>query len=206
MRVYENYVAENGDLDSVKISKVLLNNIDARKKISRVMVKQEDIKYLVDLARAINSQNEYSVALMDYRFDEIIFPKCLSFLIHPSKISMVSNLRAKDLLYHCDSVLKEDFHYDSQRASVITNQIYGSQRNGGEFANVATLREAKLLNDVKWMTYDSDNAIWVTNSEDGVFKWLYPIKGMVDPFGLYYFNDNAEFVNYEFLARWGVDM
>lgn len=202
MRVYEGYVTKDGDYDSERIAAVLLRGIDARKKISRIMTNLSDVKYLVDLARLINSADEYSISVQDVRFDELSFPKCLDFLVQPAKVSINANPSAKDLLFHCSV---DDVVYDPQKAIFITHQIYGSQRAGGEFTKIQDLREPKLLNDVHWMVYDGVQD-WRTFKYDNFFRWNVPLnRHLIDVFGEMYFNESGLFDSYEFLARWGID-
>jgi hypothetical protein len=208
MRIYDEYdgiyVNYQGDYESDKLGAVMYDILFTRKKISRPLFELMDIQYLIELSNRINSNDEFQFQMDDFLFEQIEFPKVLGFLIRPKKISIVSDRRARDLCKH-PSLTDDKGIYDPARVRDITERIYSSQKSAGSYVKVSELREAKLLNDVNWMVFNSMGDDWSMNLNDDNFVWPIPVADdILNLYGENYCNEDADYCMHQFIIRWGL--
>lgn len=203
MRKYEKFYTATGSYDVDTLARALLDRVVTTSNVSNPRASLEDFQYIVKIANRINMLDEFDNRLDDYDFKDVYFPKCLEFLIWPSKVSMVSSYRAKDLLPEYVTVCDDTSIYSPKKMISAIERIYSTQKENGEKTSVQELRLNKLLNDVEWFSFIHGESVMPVKEES--LNWLIPVKDIVvDVFGEDYFIDEVDYILNQFIIRWSV--
>lgn len=203
MRKYEKFYTATGSYDVDTLAQALLDRVVITSNVSSPRVKLEDFQYVIEIANRINTLDEFDNRLDGYDFKDVYFPKCLEFLIWPSKVSMVSSYRAKDLLPEYVTVCDDKSIYSPKKMISIIERIYSTQKENGEKVSIQELRVNKLLNDVEWFSFVHEESVMPVKEES--LNWLIPVKDIVvDVFGEDYFIDEVDYILNQFIIRWSV--
>lgn len=153
----------NGHLKTKDLAQLINAKMLNAKKVSRVKDKTEELEYQLKLIAAINSQPEYEIAYMGYRYDEIRILKCLSAFVAPSRISFKSERVYANLkvVSDCEQV-PVDLRQLKETLDVV-NSEFKTTLDSVAISNLrrpVTLEEAKIcvLINGTWRTVcDGDN-------------------------------------------------
>lgn len=194
------YLMPDGEYTSV-LAEAIYHRIEAMKRITKLSISQEDVNYVISCADAINSENEFATASMGMRFEDILFPECLKFLIYPGKVSLSSLPRSMDLVRRPNV----DEKYDAIKMSRIIEGIYGSQKRGGEYVNIVDLRKKVLVSDISWCSPFHDEDWMYLDAEN--YPWPIPLSAsLLDCYGQQYVNEMAMTVMLQYIARWRIEI
>lgn len=203
MRKYEKFYTATGSYDVDTLAKALFDRVVITSNVSSPRVKLDEFQYVIEIANRINALDEFDNRLDGYDFKDVYFPKCLGFLIWPSKVSMVSSHRAKDLLPEYVTVCDDQSIYSPKKMISIVEKIYSTQKENGETVSIEELRVNKLLNDVEWFSFVHEESVMPVKEES--LNWLIPVKDIVvDVFGEDYFIDEVDYILNQFIIRWSV--
>lgn len=198
----------NGDGSyTSEVMQKLHQRIESMKRITKINLTIEQFQYLMMFTDQVNSCGEFDMSLDGISFTDMRFPKCLDFLIFPSKVGMDSSTRSGDLVRR---PARSDVEYDAGELARICEAIYGSQKRGGEYVTVSELRTPKLLTDVSWcapVNFGDGDRIEMLFLADSSYRWPIPLKPCVaDCFGTRYFNESAALDMDEFINCWRIQI
>lgn len=206
MRKYENCYNQTGEYDVKHLGEALLDRVYNTSQISKpeAKIKQNDIEYVLGVINRVNALNEFELKFEGYDLEDVYIPKCLSFLVWPQKVSIVSSYRAADLLPQYPTVCDDpEGLYSMSKMVGIIEKLYATQKTEGEKISVKELRVNKILNDIDWFAFHHEEL--VTPIKDDPIRWLIPVKDiLVSVYGEDYFMAEVNYILDQYIIRWAV--
>lgn len=128
-------------METKVLSNYLKEYLEHHKQIRTINVKEDEILYILNLCRVLNTLDSETHAWKGFHFDDIVLPSwCDRGFIYPRKVFVAdAHYFANDVLWR-GYVCADDVTYDERRVRGIAHQMSATQKKAATFKTLTELR------------------------------------------------------------------